>query len=264
MAWTLKAVTPVEKKRYRKSLYLIPYIFTFANALCGFLSIIAALEGRFIVSALYIGLAACMDACDGRLARAFGSTSYLGAELDGLCDAISFCSAPPLLLYCFFQNSLNIFGLMALGLYLCTGLFRLAKFNTAPSQPNNYFLGLSTPVSAFFLASFIVYNDWIKVHQCEWLLSPLMLTLVVMLLSLLMISSIPFPSFKNHPLSPVYCYTYLAPMVFIFFICLIYKLPVILLVLLTYISSSIAAWLFSISKNYLKSYRQPDSKESKK
>lgn len=249
MECTLKAVTSVEKKRYKKPLFLIPYIFTFANALCGFLSIIAALEGRFVVSALYIGLAACMDACDGRLARAFGSSSYLGAELDGLCDAISFCSAPPLLLYCFFQDNFSFVGFMALGLYLCTGLFRLAKYNTLPAQPHNYFLGLSTPVSAFFLASFIVYNDWIKVNNLDWILYPTTVTLIVIALSLLMISSIPFPSFKNHPLSRLYCYTYLLPMILVFFICLIYKLPIIFFVLLTYITSSLAAWISTCFKN---------------
>ena len=249
MECTLKAVASVGKKRCKKSLFLIPYIFTFANALCGFLSVISALEGNFNVSALYIGLAACMDACDGRLARAFGCTSYFGAELDGLCDAISFCSAPPLLLYCFFQDQLGILGFMALGMYLCTGLFRLAKFNTSPVQTNNYFQGLSTPVSAFFLASFIVNSDWLKNNNFEWLLSPTTLTFVVIILSLLMTSSIPFPSFKNHPLSRRYCYTHIGPMAFVFILCLVAQLPIIFLVLLTYITTSFITWIYSSCKN---------------
>ncbi len=243
MECTLKAVASVGKKRYKKSLFLIPYIFTFANALSGFLSVIAALEGRFMVSALYIGLAACMDACDGRLARALGSTSYLGAELDGLCDAISFCCAPPLLLYCFFQEKLGLIGLMALGLYLCSGLFRLAKFNTTPSQNPSYFAGLSTPVSAFFLASFIMYHDWLLIHNFTWILQPTTITCVVITLSFLMISSIPFPSFKNHPMSTISCYTSLILMVLVFIMSILFQLPSILLVLTTYIAVSLCSWI---------------------
>lgn len=243
MEYSLRSVIEVKKKHYKKTLSLVPYFFTFANALCGFLSIIAALEGNYIVSALYIGLAACMDACDGRLARAFGSTSYLGAELDGLCDAISFCSAPPLLLYCFYQDQLGFIGLMALGLYLCSGLFRLAKFNTTPTQPHNHFLGLSTPVSAFFLASFIIYHDWLITHNGGWILQPSIMTLVVVALSMLMISSVPFPSFKNNPMSDFSCYFSLWSMGSVLIVSICMQLPSIFLVLSTYILISLIIWI---------------------
>jgi CDP-diacylglycerol---serine O-phosphatidyltransferase len=174
MAFTLKAVTKMGKKRYKESLHIIPYFFTFANALFGFLSVIAALKGNFILAASYIGLAACMDACDGRLARAFGSTSYLGAELDGLCDAISFCCAPPILLYCFYQDTMGIVGLAILGSYLCAGLFRLAKFNTTKTTYNGYFSGLSTPATipiASFAKLTAIPNPWPGIRSgCEFIL----------------------------------------------------------------------------------------------
>lgn len=253
MECTLKAVSPIKVNRYKKNLFLIPYIFTFANALCGFLSIIAALEGRFIVSALYIGLAACMDACDGRLARAFGSTSYLGAELDGLCDAISFCSAPPLLLYCYFQNSFGILGFIALGFYLCSGLFRLAKFNITPSANPGYFNGLSTPVSAFFLASFIIYHDWFIAHNLCWLIEPRSITFLVIMLSGLMISSIPFPSFKSNKGNNLKCYLLLAAIIAAFILSISMSLPSLLVVLTTYIIISIVDWLLKTLMVFLKS-----------
>ena len=87
MAITLRAVAQMSTKRCKKSLFLIPFCFTFANAFFGFLSVIEALRGNVMLSALCIGFAACADALDGRLARALGSSSYLGAELDALCDA---------------------------------------------------------------------------------------------------------------------------------------------------------------------------------
>jgi CDP-diacylglycerol---serine O-phosphatidyltransferase len=252
MALTLKAVTAMGKKRYKKSLYIIPYFFTFANALFGFLSVIAALKGRFILAASYIGLAACMDACDGRLARAFGSTSYFGAELDGLCDAISFCCAPPILLYCFYQDIMGVIGVSILGAYLCAGLFRLAKFNTRTSIYNGYFSGLSTPVSAFFLASLIVYYDWMKIHNMNWLLHPTSIFILVIILSLLMISTIPFPSFKNYKLCLSSWYLYGIPVCIVLAICWHYKLPTLFLVVALYIMSSLLFWIYSATKQLLK------------
>jgi CDP-diacylglycerol---serine O-phosphatidyltransferase len=256
MALTLKAVTQLGKKRYKKSLSIIPYFFTFANALFGFLSVIAALKGNFVLAASYIGLAACMDACDGRLARAFGSASYLGAELDGLCDAVSFCCAPPILLYCFYQDIMGMVGLIILSSYLCAGLFRLAKFNTTPSPYNGYFSGLSTPVSAFFLASLIVYYDWIKFHNMSWLLHPTSIFILVIILSLLMLSTIPFPSFKNYKLCLSSCYIYLVPVFCLLLICWKYHLPTIFLAISLYIVSSLLYWIFSASKQFLNNHRE--------
>ena len=76
----------------KKNLFIIPFLFTFGNALCGFMSVIKTLDEEYLLAALFILLAALMDLCDGRLARWFGSTSVLGMELDSLCDAISFGS----------------------------------------------------------------------------------------------------------------------------------------------------------------------------
>ncbi len=243
------------KKRYKKSLFIIPYCFTFANALFGFLSLIAALKGNFILAASYIGLAACMDACDGRLARAFGSTSYLGAELDGLCDAISFCCAPPILLYCFYQDFMGIIGVSILGAYLCAGLFRLAKFNTISNQFSGYFSGLSTPVSAFFLASLIVYYDWMKIHHMSWLLHPIGICAVVIILSLLMISTIPFPSFKNYTLYLSPSLLYIFPIFGLLFFCWYHQLPTVFLATALYIISSLLYWLLSALKQFLYTYK---------
>jgi CDP-diacylglycerol---serine O-phosphatidyltransferase len=251
MALILKAVAKIDKKKYKKSLSMIPYFFTFANALFGFLSLIAALKGNFILAASYIGLAACMDACDGRLARAFGSTSYLGAELDGLCDAISFCCAPPVLLYCFYQDNIGVIGVIIFGLYLCAGLFRLAKFNTTTPPYNGYFSGLSTPVSAFFLASLIVYYDSMKLHRMSWLLHPTSILILVIILALLMLSTIPFPSFKNYKICLSSCYIYLLPLGGLLAISLHYQLPTIFLVLSLYILSSLLLWIYSASKQFL-------------
>src|SRR5581483_7627158 len=111
--------------------------------------------------AYYIILAAFMDLIDGRLARALGSSSYFGMELDSLCDAISFCLAPSVLLYSWFPGPVVGWGTLSLVLYLCLGLSRLARFNLTAEKQQAAFIGLPTPIAAFFVSTLILSDTWI-------------------------------------------------------------------------------------------------------
>lgn len=181
----------------KNNLFMIPFLFTFGNALCGFLSVIKTLDEEFMLAALFILLAALMDLCDGRLARWFGSTSVLGMELDSLCDAISFCFAPAILLYSWSLFQLDKAGMIVLGLFLCAGLFRLARFNVNSGAPSSSFIGLPTTFAAFFFANIIIYEKWIASSLFSSVLKPERLAFLVTIIALLMISSIKFPSIKN-------------------------------------------------------------------
>ena len=186
-------------KRYKKNtLFAIPFFFTFANAILGLLSVVKALDSEFITAAYCILLAIFMDTLDGRLARAFGSTSVLGMELDSLCDAISFCLAPVVLLYSWEVQDFGMFGFIVLAIYLCAGLFRLAKFNINSSKNGNWFLGLPTPVSAFLLSSFVLTQNWVEDSFINFLFKKNVLFALLLLISFLMISKIKFPAFKQH------------------------------------------------------------------
>lgn len=180
----------------KKNLFLIPFLFTFGNALCGFMSVIKTLDENYIVAALFIVLAAFMDLCDGRLARMFGSTSVLGMELDSLCDATSFCFAPAILLYSWSLYQLGIAGMIVMGLYLCTGLFRLARFNIISAQKATAFVGLPTTVAAFIFANIVLYEQWIETSAFKSVLKADRMAFLVSIISLLMISTIKFPSVK--------------------------------------------------------------------
>ena len=180
----------------KKNLFLIPFLFTFANALCGFFSVIETLDENYTFAALFIILAACMDFCDGRLARIFGSTSVLGMELDSLCDAVSFCFAPAILLYSWSLYQLTLFGMVVLGLFLCCGLFRLARFNIITAEQNRSFVGLPTTIAAFFCANLVLYEQWIAHSLFKVFLKPDYIAFIVTIIALLMISSIKFPSAK--------------------------------------------------------------------
>ena len=251
MALSLRTLRYIGKKKCKKSLYMIPYIFTFGNAFFGFFAVVQAISGNLVSAAYCIGLAAFMDAFDGRLARRFGSCSSLGAELDALCDAVSFCFAPAVLLFIFYDFHMNNVTIVMLALYLCAGLFRLAKFNTHISMNHAYFSGLPTTAAAFFLASLLVYHEWIELSYMRFLLYPRGMLLLLALLSLLMISAIPFPSFKSYRVT--FPHTYVASVfsIAMIWLCIVRGYPIFFIMLCGYISLSCIHWLFMLARRLL-------------
>ena len=181
---------------HKESLIIFPFALTFANALCGFLAVIKALDGEYQTAALFIVLAAIMDLFDGRLARMLGSASYLGKELDSLCDAVSFCFAPAIILYGWSLYELPRASLIVLGLYLCAGLFRLARFNVLADAQRLSFIGLPTPLAALFLTSLVTSHEWLSQSIFAAVTRPKYAAFVVVIIALLMISSLSFPSGK--------------------------------------------------------------------
>jgi len=178
----------VKKKRQVKT--LIPFLFTFANVFFGFLSVVKTLEGHFVSAAFFILCAALMDTLDGRVARYLKTEGQLGAELDSLSDAVSFCLAPAILLYHWltYHFCYTPLAMAAVVFYVCAGLFRLARFNVKKANTNNFFSGLPTTVAAVFFAFLVV-------HQKQF--SQNILISLVVLLSFLMLSALQFPSFNK-------------------------------------------------------------------
>jgi CDP-diacylglycerol--serine O-phosphatidyltransferase len=117
-------------------------------------------------------------------------------ELDSLCDAISFCFAPAILLYSWSLYQLGLAGMIVLGIYLCSGLFRLARFNITSIDHAHTFMGLPTTIAAFFFANVVIYENWLAASKFAWLVGPERIAFMVTIIALLMISSIKFPSIK--------------------------------------------------------------------
>jgi phosphatidylserine synthase len=67
--------------------------------LCGFLSIIAANELRFVDAGWLILLATFLDRADGILARSLKATSQFGVQMDSFADFFDFGVAPAVLLF---------------------------------------------------------------------------------------------------------------------------------------------------------------------
>src|SRR5262247_1828251 len=122
--------------------YTVADLFTLGNASCGTISIFLCLnyiaEGRsqwFWASfALLFGALFC-DIFDGYWARKSNRKSLLGADLDSLADIVSFGVAPAVLGF-----TLGLRGLwdtIALSLFVCCGISRLARFNVTASALTN-------------------------------------------------------------------------------------------------------------------------------
>lgn len=233
------------RRRSNKNLFFIPCIFTFGNALLGFISIVKVLEGNYSVAAYCIIAAAFMDMLDGRLARALGTTTEFGMELDSLCDAVSFCLAPTILMYGWRLHEISIVGTAALMFYVCAGLYRLAKFNCQKNQ-HHYFSGLPTPSAALTLAGFVIYAPFLQEGPLAWILNAHVVMLLMIILASLMISTIPFLSFKQFPIKQGRVGIIYLGMALLLIVCMQQGYPLLLLMLLVYISCSLILYVLRL------------------
>lgn len=157
--------------------------------------------------AIFILLAACMDALDGLVARVLKAESPLGAQLDSLADVISFGVAPAMILYQMLWYSYvtepdalekNWSVMLPAFIIPCLGAYRLAKFNTKKSVlPKNYFLGLPIPATGMFIASLpmllLFETDFLgKYFANRWVLYG-----IIILFGFLMISNVKFRKWNS-------------------------------------------------------------------
>ena len=94
-----KKEKPEKRVRMRKGIYILPNLFTITSLFLGFYAIIAAMNHRFVASAIAVLIAMIFDSLDGRVARLINAQSAFGAELDSLSDMVSFAVAPALIVY---------------------------------------------------------------------------------------------------------------------------------------------------------------------
>ncbi len=181
------------RKRLRQQLHLVPHLFTLGNAFFGFLSVIVASKGNAIAAAYFILLGAMLDGLDGRIARLIGNGSNFGIQLDSMADVVSFCFAPAFLMYVCNLYKIGPLGFLAAALFLLCGIIRLARFNIIHDQQTIYFLGMPTTIAGCFFAS-IVLNPY-TFHLIIPI--PLGVALLMILFALLMVSRVPFPTFKQ-------------------------------------------------------------------
>lgn len=183
-----------EDKPPRNPKVAVPSFFTLMNLFSGFLAIISISEGRLYYAAWLIVAAGLFDSLDGLMARLSNSTSQFGIELDSIADVVSFGVAPGFLLYNLGLNELHFIGLILSALPPLCGAVRLARFNVeATETKGEIFKGLPTPAQAIMIAAFYLtfYNRLAVFSNFENGITTALIPIII-LLSLLMVSTIPF------------------------------------------------------------------------
>jgi CDP-diacylglycerol---serine O-phosphatidyltransferase len=210
-------------------IYFLPNLMTAGNLFCGFMAVINCIQARLAETALsgeYLGAtaadhyryavyfifgAAIFDSLDGRLARMGGRESLFGAEFDSLADVVSFGVAPAFLMFYLIISPTqgiewfrNIGWFVGFVFLLCAAM-RLARFNVITNpllhpgkkDSNKDFVGLPVPAAAGTVAAVVL--ALLKLADTEkslksWALG---LPFLMLLIAMLMVSTIRYPSGKG-------------------------------------------------------------------
>ena len=185
----------------KKARMILPNAITLIGVCIGLTSIKFALDGKFALAIVAILFAALMDALDGRIARLIKGTSKMGKELDSLGDVISFGVAPAFIMYFWSLQYLEKLGWFVCLMYVVCVALRLARFNVnsdeESSWKDNFFEGVPAPAGGIIVLMPLVISFsgleefFFKINY------DLMVTVFFILVSILLISTVPTYSFKR-------------------------------------------------------------------
>ena len=197
-------------------IYVLPNLMTAGNLFCGFMAVLTIFEGmmmttesntlgghQFYERAILLIFGACLfDLLDGRLARLGGQESPFGQQFDSIADVVSFGVAPALLVFNIVLMDLPAqAGWIVAFIYLLCGAMRLARFNCMinmpTDDPSKDFYGLPIPMAAATTASLTIFMIWIEEGERDLGAWRYVLPILLVLLSLMMMSSLRYPSFKT-------------------------------------------------------------------
>ena len=190
---------------HRRSIPILPTIFTLLNLFLGWLAIVRAFDGRPAQGALFVILAAVLDKLDGYVARAMDTSSEFGRELDSLADVVSFGVAPAMIAISWGLAPLHRVGAAAAFVFTACGALRLARFNILPpATDKRWFVGLPIPMAAavpmtLIVAQAFAIGDWrekLDDVSLAWGFALLMVACAV-----LMVSNIRYFAFKESRVS---------------------------------------------------------------
>ena len=100
------------------------------------------------------------DALDGRVARATGTGSRFGEELDSLVDAISFGLAPAMIMYFAVLNTRTAGTGCFVFIFTSCAVMRLARFNVEQAgRKKTHFHGLPSPAAGMTLATYYWFSQ---------------------------------------------------------------------------------------------------------
>ena len=169
---------------------LFANLLTIGNGVCGFAAlvelsriidpqspeIIESNTRHQMVAGYLILLGMLFDAFDGKVARMVKGSTELGAQLDSLCDLVTFGVVPAFMIV-----QLNLGGdprwvhmvwFLSLA-YFLGALLRLARFNVENSpeeEAHLCFKGLPSPAAAGCVASLVIFQAYVlQARQAEFI-----------------------------------------------------------------------------------------------
>jgi CDP-diacylglycerol---serine O-phosphatidyltransferase len=209
-----KTPPPSEASPGQLKIYFLPNLMTAGNLFCGFVALTKIVEAdaaspefnSVIRVALFFILLACIfDLLDGRVARMGGRESPFGREFDSLADVISFGAAPAFLVHRIvlkdvFSNYQEV-GWFIASIYLICGALRLARFNCLaamnPASASKEFSGFPIPAAAGLVASLTLFILWWEDMGFATGTWRYILPVILLILSIMMVSEVKYPSFKS-------------------------------------------------------------------
>lgn len=168
-----------KRRRRRLTLSVLPTLLTLGNGVCGLAAIAVAMsenpqwngETKLLVAGILIFAGMLFDALDGSAARMTGQESQFGAELDSLCDAITFGTAPAVIVWRYADGMAmpqKISWAIGVLFALCV-LIRLARFNVETDEDDTHegFDGLPSPAAAGTIAAFAIAMPELSVYASD-------------------------------------------------------------------------------------------------
>jgi CDP-diacylglycerol--serine O-phosphatidyltransferase len=242
-----------------RAVAVFPTLFTLGNLVCGFFAVVVlsriekpvGIEAiptpkiesarelidmigstdpthNLMLSGALILLAMFFDSVDGQVARLTRRTSDFGAQLDSLCDLVSFGLAPAILLVkmCPQFTSLHSEAVWTIAaLFVCCAALRLARFNVESDDNDDHmaFAGLPTPAAAAAIASFAILSYTLRNDENllahanfpiydRWMQR--LLPIFAVVIAILMVSRIPYPHMLTQFLRGQHSFAHVVAIVF--------------------------------------------------
>jgi len=263
-----------------RTISVFPVLLTLGNLVCGFFAIVVAARvdtpkpedfappavvrdgetaeraaaeqddlRNVMISGWLIFLAMVFDGLDGYVARLSRTASDFGAQLDSLCDVVTFGVAAGFLLVkmCprFTIVHSDTIWIIAAAFAACAAL-RLARFNVETGDEDEHlqFTGLPSPAAAAAIASFAIMfyylrrpnNPLMYAANIDAVLQSI-LPFFGVLVALLMVSRIPYPHVVNEIFRGQRSFAHVVAVLFAFVTVMVirgYAIPIIFSVFVFY------------------------------
>lgn len=242
------------KFELRRALFILPNAFTAASIFCGMYAILYTVTysdpEALYHAAMAVFFAGFFDMCDGRVARLTKTQSEFGIEFDSLADIISFGVAPAVIVYRWALWPIGPIGILAAICFAACGAIRLARFNVLARRENtssDFFMGLPIPIAASMVVALVIAH--FRLFEGMPVTRNTLVVGLVLILSLLMVSSVSFWTFKNVKFGRKTIYILFVAAICFFVAGLKYPVSLILVIIIgSYIMAGIVREIFFISK----------------